>query len=76
MIYGIHLEIIDLDQYQKFFIMSTTLKIVLLGESGVGKTCIIRQFIDDLFEPNFPASISAQFMSKILEFEALNHKIN
>ena len=55
--------------------MSTTLKVVLLGESGVGKTCIIQQFIDGLFEPNFPASISAQFMSKILEFEALNHKI-
>ena len=41
-------------------------KVVLVGESGVGKTSIIRQFTSHKFDPDCPASISSQFSSKVV----------
>ena len=43
-------------------------KVVLLGESGVGKTSIIRQFIEHKFDQSVLASLSAQFVSKTIEY--------
>ena len=43
-------------------------KVVLLGESGVGKTSIISQFTVNKFNPRCPTSVSAQFISKKLSF--------
>jgi small GTP-binding protein len=43
-------------------------KVVLLGESGVGKTSIISQFTSNKFNPRCPTSVSAQFISKKIFF--------
>ena len=45
-----------------------TVKVVLLGESGVGKTCIITQFTEHKFEQSVLSSLSAQFVSKTIEY--------
>ena len=45
--------------------MTESIKIVLLGESGTGKTSIIAQFTRGEFDPNVLTSISAQFISKL-----------
>ena len=45
-----------------------TVKVVLLGESGVGKTCIISQFVDHKFDQSVLSSLSAQFASKTIEY--------
>ena len=52
-----------------------TVKVVLLGESGVGKTSIIAQFTAGKFDPDCVTSLSAQFVSKIMEFPNLNKAI-
>ena len=44
-----------------------TLKIVLIGESGVGKTSIITQFVDKVFENNPQSTIGGAFNSKIIK---------
>ena len=51
--------------------MSTTetVKVVLLGEAGVGKTCIISQFISGVFDADTISSLSAQFITKTLEYK-------
>ena len=49
-----------------------TVKVVLLGESGVGKTCIISQFTSGVFNPDTISSLSAQFISKIIEYKDIN----
>ena len=41
-------------------------KVVLVGESGVGKTSIIKQFTAHSFDPDCQASISSQFSSKVV----------
>ncbi len=46
----------------------TSLKVVLLGDSGVGKTCIIKQFIEHKFDKGVLSSLSAQFVSKTIEY--------
>ena len=45
-----------------------SVKVVLLGESGVGKTSIISQFTSNKFNPRCATSVSAQFISKNKEF--------
>ena len=51
--------------------MTTTLKVVLLGESGVGKTAILDQFANS-FKEYLVSSLNAQFISKTIILEELN----
>lgn len=46
-----------------------SVKVVLLGESGVGKTSIISQFTSGTFDPDVVTSISAQYVSKTVEYD-------
>eukprot|EP01090_Pellita_catalonica_P013080 TRINITY_DN3021_c0_g2_i1.p1 TRINITY_DN3021_c0_g2~~TRINITY_DN3021_c0_g2_i1.p1 ORF type:complete len:105 (-),score=12.15 TRINITY_DN3021_c0_g2_i1:28-342(-) len=39
-------------------------KIVLLGDSGVGKTCLVNQFVQETFEKSIPSTVGASFMTK------------
>ena len=43
---------------------SQPVKIVLIGESGVGKTSIIYQFVDKTFQPEQQSTIGGTFASK------------
>lgn len=47
--------------------MNITKKIVLLGHFGVGKTSLIRQFIDKEFNPEYMVTIGLQVKKKQLE---------
>ena len=48
--------------------MSDPYKVALVGESGVGKTCIIKKFINGKFDPNTESSHTSQFIRKTIEF--------
>ncbi|PAV88133.1 hypothetical protein WR25_17746 [Diploscapter pachys] len=39
----------------------TTLKILIIGESGVGKSSLMLRFVDDSFDPEQPATIGVDF---------------
>ena len=41
-------------------------KILLIGESGVGKTCILQQFIDNKFVNSHLPTIAIDFRMKVL----------
>ena len=43
-----------------------TFKIVLLGESGVGKTSILSQFIEQTYQEDIQSSTGGTFSSKTL----------
>lgn len=43
---------------------SHTFKILTLGESGVGKTCILRRFVEGQFNKNYLATIGIDFKTK------------
>ena len=43
-------------------------KVVLIGESGVGKTSIISQFIHKIFQDDIQPSMGGTFTSKSLLF--------
>ena len=45
-----------------------SVKVVLLGESGVGKTCIIGRFIDDTFDKNIKSTTGADYTGKTMTF--------
>ena len=46
-------------------------KVVLMGESGVGKTSIINRYVKDVFEENLLSTAGVCFFSKILDFPEL-----
>jgi len=54
-----------------------TYKVVLVGESGVGKTCIINQFVNKTFEPETSPTQGTKFSKKelILGKESINFNI-
>ena len=43
-------------------------KVVLMGESGVGKTSIVNRYTKDIFENNILSTAGVCFFSKILDF--------
>ena len=49
-------------------------KIVLVGESGVGKSCIINYLMKNDFKINQMPSISCEYYKKIMEFNELSGK--
>ena len=51
-----------------------SVKAVLLGESGVGKTCIIARFINNTFENNIMSTTGASYAGKTLAFDEFGGK--
>ena len=47
-----------------------SIKIVLLGETAVGKTSIISRYTNDIFNPETITSLSAQINSKEIEINS------
>lgn len=44
-------------------------KVVLLGESGVGKTCIISRYVNNTYDEKSETTNGASYASKIIELE-------
>ena len=51
------------------------LKVVLIGESGTGKTSIIQRFSYNLFDSNCASSISSQYISKTIDLKDFNQSL-
>ena len=52
-----------------------TIKIALVGESGVGKTSIILRYTSDTFRSNFIPTVSASYSTKLIEYKKYNKHI-
>ena len=52
-----------------------TFKILTLGESGVGKTCILRRFVENKFLKNHLATIGIDFRAKTIQINGYEVKL-
>tara|TARA_A100001035_G_C27645459_1_gene436671 strand:+ start:141 stop:755 length:615 start_codon:yes stop_codon:yes gene_type:complete len=50
-------------------------KILLIGDSGVGKSSILLQFTDGYFNENLSSTIGVDFRIKVIELDDLNKKV-
>lgn len=50
-------------------------KVVLVGNAGVGKTCLVRRFTHGLFPPGQGATIGVDFMIKTVEVDGEKVKV-
>ncbi|XP_052130588.1 ras-related protein Rab-30 isoform X1 [Frankliniella occidentalis] len=50
-------------------------KVVLVGNAGVGKTCLVRRFTQGLFPPGQGATIGVDFMIKTVEIDGEKVKL-
>uniref|UniRef100_A0A4W6BVS6 RAB18B, member RAS oncogene family n=1 Tax=Lates calcarifer TaxID=8187 RepID=A0A4W6BVS6_LATCA len=53
----------------------TTLKLLIIGESGVGKSSLLLRFTDDTFDPEQPATIGVDFKVKTLAIDGNKAKL-
>jgi len=53
----------------------TTLKILIVGESGVGKSSLLLRFTDDFFDPDIGATIGVDFKVKTLTIDGNKAKL-
>ncbi|XP_063062967.1 ras-related protein Rab-18a [Engraulis encrasicolus] len=53
----------------------TTLKILIIGESGVGKSSLLLRFTDDMFDPELGATIGVDFKVKTLTVDGNKTKL-
>ena len=49
-----------------------TLKIVIVGESGVGKTCFLVRYIRDIFDEESQPTLGVEFMTRVVQTEKHN----
>lgn len=53
--------------------MQVSKKIVVLGHFGVGKTSLIRRFVEDSFSNDYKVSIGVHITKKVVEVSVENH---
>nr|XP_061811679.1 ras-related protein Rab-18 isoform X2 [Nerophis lumbriciformis] len=53
----------------------TTLKILIIGESGVGKSSLLLRFTDDTFDPEQTATIGVDFKVKTISVDGNKAKL-
>jgi len=46
---------------------TSQIKLVLLGESGAGKTSIVHRYVNNKYNEENPPTIGASFLSKVVE---------
>ena len=51
-------------------------KVCLVGESGVGKTCIIDRFVKNIFREDEPPTVSASYSEKLIQLDDYTIKFN
>lgn len=44
-------------------------KVIVIGNSSVGKTSMVNRFVSDRFDPNYKATIAADFQTKIMNIK-------
>ncbi|GME94715.1 hypothetical protein B5S28_g321 [[Candida] boidinii] len=52
-----------------------TMKLLLVGDSGVGKSCLLLRFVDDKFNPSFITTIGIDFKIKTIEINGTKIKL-
>ena len=53
-----------------------TLKVVLVGDSGVGKTCIIQRYVNNDYNENNESTSTSTYTYKTLEYKEFNKTIS
>jgi len=51
------------------------IKLLLIGDSGVGKSCLLLRFCDDSFTPSFIATIGIDFKIRTIELDGKKIKL-
>ena len=49
--------------------MPQSRKVVLVGHFGVGKTSLIRRFIDDAFDENYLVTVGVHVKKKVMNYQ-------
>lgn len=51
------------------------LKFIIVGDSSVGKSCLLLKFTDDKFNINHDTTIGVEFASKLINYNNINFKL-
>lgn len=54
---------------------STLLKVVILGDGGAGKSCLMNRFVSNRFDENSFHTIGVEFMNKDIEVDGQKYTL-
>lgn len=54
---------------------SVILKVIILGDGGVGKSCLMNRFVSNRFDDQSFHTIGVEFLNKDLEFNGDNYTL-
>ena len=52
------------------------IKVILLGDSGVGKSCIINRYINNAYDPNIESTLGSNACTKLVEKKSISYILN
>ena len=53
-----------------------TCKVVLVGDTGVGKTCIIQRYVNNKYTENVESTVASTYTYKVLDYPKYNKSIS
>ena len=53
-----------------------TCKVVLVGDTGVGKTCIIQRYVNNQYTENNESTVASTYTYKVLDYPEFNKSIS
>ncbi|GBP12040.1 Ras-related protein Rab-4B [Eumeta japonica] len=56
-------------------IKDKAIKLLVIGESGVGKSSLIRRFVENKYSENHDVTIGMDFKSKVMNIEGVDYKL-
>ena len=74
-IQNIFLRFEGIEPINKLVSKRNALQVVLVGNAGVGKTCLVRRFTQGMFPPGQGATIGVDFMIKTVEIDGEKIKL-
>lgn len=54
---------------------SDTYKVLLIGDSGVGKSCLLLRFVDNTYTEDFITTIGSDFKSRVIDVNGKKLKL-
>ena len=61
--------------YQSNLLLLSQIKLLLIGDSGVGKSCCLLRFSEDSFTPSFITTIGIDFKIRTIELDGKRVKL-
>ena len=56
-------------------VINTELRLIVIGNSGTGKSSLVNRYVRNRFDPNYKATVVSEFGYKIFPYNGYNYRV-